>query len=172
MLIKIAKRAFIVSFSFILLLFQQWIALALFVVFLVWRSKVKKRKAMELLLKNENDANIQGRLEEFNVVGVTHINEDGTNRQDILNKCYRGDAITLKYMPTEDKPHATEVWTKFGLIGSIASYDAEKFANDLQVEEGITGRIKKLLGGTAEKPTVDCIIVVQLPLESMPIEEN
>jgi len=158
-LAQITKWILIIAFSFILLTLH-WIAFVVFVVFLVWRSNVKRKKQYESNLQKENSDYVSEHSEEFEVIGNTDLNEDGKNRQEIFMRCYRGDKVTLEYLPNEDRPHVVEVWTKFGMIGYLAPYDVAKHIDFFQSTTSPTGEIKKLTGGTAEKPDFGCIVAV------------
>ncbi|MEX1028478.1 MAG: hypothetical protein WDZ91_00355 [Paenibacillaceae bacterium] len=161
-LAQLAKWILIFCICFILLSFH-WIALVVFVVFLVWRGNVKRRMQYESTVK-ANAEFVNEHSEEFEVIGVTDINEDGKNRQDIFMRCYRGDTVTLEFQPTEDRPHVVEVWTKFGMIGYLAPYDVAKHIGFFKSTESPTGVIKKLTGGTLDKPELGCIVAIYLTL--------
>lgn len=157
-LAQIARWLFICCLCFILLS-VHWIAFVVFVVFLAWRSIVKRKIQYELNLKEAAEL-VNEHSEEFEVIGVSDYNEDGKNRQDIFMRCYRGDTVTLEYFPTEDRPHVVEVWTKFGKIGNLAPYDVAMHIDFFQSTASSTGVIKKLTGGTEEKPELGCIVAV------------
>lgn len=101
---------------------------------------------------------------EFQVVGVTFDNEDGTNRQTILRKCSDGDMIMLRRRYSKKYPNAVEVWTEFGQIGHISEYDARVIAKLMDDGKQIDARIKKLIGGTFEKPKLGCILLLKTDL--------
>ncbi len=162
-LAQITKWILILLASF-LLLDLHWIAFVLFVVFLVWRSNVKRRKQYESNIK-KNAEFVNEHSEEFEVIEVTGQNEDGKNRQDIFMRCYRGDIVTLKHLPTEGRPNVVEVWSKFGMIGFLAPYDVAKYIEFFNAAENPTGEIKKLTGGTEEKPELGCIVAVFVTLD-------
>ncbi len=158
----ITKWLLILIASF-LLLDLHYIAFVLFVVFLVWRRNVRKRKENEFSEKAHTEF-VNEHSEEFEVIGVTDQNEDGKNRQDIFIRCYRGDVVTLKHLPTEERPNVVEVWTKFGMIGYLAPYDVAQHIQFFSTAENPTGEIKKLTGGTEDKPELGCIVAVYVTL--------
>jgi hypothetical protein len=166
---QLAKWIVICCISFILLSIN-WIPFVVFVVLLVWRSNVKRRRQYESNVK-ANAEFVNEHSEEFQVIGVTDANEDGKNRQDIFIRCYRGDTVTLQFQPTEDRTHVVEVWTKFGMIGYLAPYDVAKHIEFFESTESPTGEIKKLTGGTVDKPELGCIVAVYVAL-SKPVEST
>src|SRR5690606_25120431 len=145
---------------FILLTFH-WSFFIAIVVFLVWRGNVKRKRQYESHVKARTEY-VNEHSEEFEVIGVTEPNEDGKNRQDVFIRCYRGDTITFKFRPTEDRPNVVEVWTKFGMIGYLAPYDVGRHIEFFQSTEIPTGEIKKLTGGTAQKPELGCMVSVYI----------
>lgn len=156
-------RWIIICYLSFILLSLHWIAFVMFVVFLVWRSNVKRRRKYESNVKATAEF-VNEHSEEFEVIGVADHNEDGKNRQDIFMRCYRGDTVTLQYLPAEDRPHVVEVWTKFGMIGYLAPYDVAKHIEFFQSSVSSTGVIKKLTGGTEDKPELGCIVSVYVTL--------
>jgi hypothetical protein len=161
-LVKLMKWMMI-YFVAIILMFIHWIAFAVFVLFLVWRSRVKKNRQFESPVRGTIQ-HVKDYMEEFEVVGITDLNEDGKSRQDVLIRCYRGDLVTLQYVPTESSPHRVEVWTKFGMIGYMAPYDVAKHNEFFETKESPTGVVKKMTGGTEEKPAVGCMIALDVTL--------
>jgi hypothetical protein len=161
-LAQVTRWIIICCLCFILLSFH-WIAFVAFVVFLVWRGNVKRKRQYESNLKANAEFVLED-SEEFEVMGVTDLNEDGKNRQDIFMRCYRGDTVTLQHLPIEDRPPVVEVWTKFGMIGYLAPYDVAKHVEFFQSTASSTGVIKKLTGGTEEKPELGCIVAVYVAL--------
>lgn len=153
----------IICFAGFILLSLHWIPFSVLVVFLVWRSNVKRKRKYESNVK-ANSEFVNEHSEEFEVIGVSETNEDGKNRQDIFMRCYRGDIVTLQYQPTEDRPYVVEVWTKFGMIGNLAPYDVAKHIEFFQSAESPTGVIKKLTGGTEDKSELGCIVAVYVTL--------
>jgi hypothetical protein len=137
------------------------LVLITFVILLVWRGNNKRKKQYENSLKL-NTQFLKEHAEDFEVMEVTEMNADGKNRQEIMTRCYRGDTVTLEFKPTEESPYYVEVWTKFGVIGTLAPYDVAKHIGFFRTTDNLTGEIKKLTGGTIDKPEHGCIISVYL----------
>lgn len=96
--------------------------------------------------------------DDYRVVGVTFDNPNKVNRQQILKKCNVGQDITLKRKPSKQFPDAIEVWSKYGQIGHIDADDASLLAPVLDRKKRFKVTIKKITGGTTDKPTLGCII--------------
>lgn len=97
---------------------------------------------------------------ELRVVGVSFDNDNGTSRQEILAQCQSGDTVTLKRSHSKKYPNAIEVWTKHGQIGHVSSDVAERLAPDMDSGLKVEAEIKRVTGGTEDKPTRGCIIKV------------
>lgn len=139
--------------AFILLVIH-WTLFALFIFFLAWRSWSRQRRQEALQLTEEQS---DGRIyREFELFAASGVNDDGSRRQDILEKCYRGDEVTLKYNPAPDDDNRLEVWTRFGQIGLIAPFFVEQFAAYLKSGAEIEGRIKRIVTG----PETSCVLEI------------
>ena len=100
----------------------------------------------------------------IHITGCSYPNPDDTSRQDILAACKEGDPVTLEREPTNPHdPNAVKVVTALGQIGYCPRLVAERIG-----DEELMGRwrIERLLGGTALKPTLGCMIApATLPSE-------
>jgi hypothetical protein len=98
---------------------------------------------------------------DYRVVGVSFDNPNGTNRQNLLKKCVANQEITLKRKRSKEYPNAIEVWSKVGQLGHIADDDAIDLAEIIDNGTRLTAKIKKITGGTTDKPSLGCIITIQ-----------
>ena len=98
------------------------------------------------------------------IVGVTHDNLDGTNRQAILRKLSPGDIAALVREP--QNPHDANavaiVDPQFGHFGYVPAHIVVTLAS--QLDRGMTGfaRIKEITGGTRSKRNLGCAVGVLL----------
>lgn len=81
------------------------------------------------------------------VVGVTFPNDDGSDRQEILSKCLRGDPVAFYWHDFRGAP-ACAVITDHGQIGYLRA----KLAADLDIDYGgdvyvFSGKISDVTGG-------------------------
>lgn len=143
---------FVIAF---ILLVVHWLLFALFIFFLAYRTWSRQRRAEALRLAEEdNDGRVYREFELFASGGV---NDDGVSRQQVLEKCYRGDAVTLKYNPTEDDANRVEVWTRFGQIGLIAPFFVEQHAAYFKSGNDVEGRIKRV---NTSAPETSCVLEI------------
>lgn len=98
---------------------------------------------------------------EYRVVGVSFDNPNKVNRQTLLRKCSVGQDITLKRKPSKKYPEAIEVWSKHGQLGHIDADDATELAPVLDRGKQFKVTIKKITGGSGEKPALGCIITLK-----------
>ena len=104
------------------------------------------------------------------VVGVTHDNEDGTNRQRHIRKCRKGDSLSLRHNP--ENPHdscAVEVHHERGFffatsnqIGFIRRDLAPEIVGYLDAGGRIDCEIMEVTGGTWTKPDRGVNIKIRL----------
>lgn len=83
------------------------------------------------------------------VVGVTFDNDDGTNRQDILEKIKTGDkTISLKRDPHNayDK-NAIEVHSNYGIVGFINADLAANLAAQMDSGKVVKATVEEITGG-------------------------
>lgn len=106
------------------------------------------------------------------VAGVTHINSDGKERQEIIKKFGR-KGLYLYFKREKDNPfdeNAISIWIKpKGLfsseadqIGYIKKELAPKISQRLAKGEKIEGRITEITGGKRGKPTYGVNIEIKL----------
>ena len=81
------------------------------------------------------------------VVGVTHLNDDGSDRQDILSRCLIGESVVFNWYTFRGAP-ACAVISEHGQIGHLNA----ELAADLNIDYGagnyvFTGKISDILGG-------------------------
>lgn len=121
----------------------------------------KKRKPKKSKEEIENDDLYD--YYDFVVVGTTKINENNVSRQSILQKCKRHDPIELRREKMKNYPNAIGIWTQFGRIGYIAEDENEELAEMLDDGQKIRYcHIKKLTGGTPDKPNLGCVIELEI----------
>lgn len=86
------------------------------------------------------------------IVGVTHKNEDGSHRQEIIEMHEVGDPLFLERDPlNEHDPNAIEVRNKFAeLLGYIGRRIAKELAPKLDAGVKTQCVIKKITGGYDE----------------------
>ncbi len=109
------------------------------------------------------------------VVGVTFANDDGTKRQEIIERhCRAGDELMLDSEP--ENPHADHAvavyLTKRGWFGGVKAYQIGYLSDDAgaasemfrHIEGGGGGeaRISEVTGGTRDKPTFGVNIEIAL----------
>ncbi|NKQ18460.1 HIRAN domain-containing protein [Brevibacillus laterosporus] len=59
-------------------------------------------------------------------------------------------------------PNAVEIWSKHGQIGHISEKDAAELAPLIDRGKHILAAIKKITGGTNDKPTYGCVLSLQI----------
>jgi len=98
-----------------------------------------------------------GRGESFRtrVVGVSHRNDNGSSRQEIVRGCSVGEALRLVREPENPHdPNAIRVCTRDGdQIGFLAADVAARLAPRLDAGAAAKAEIIALTGGTRDKPT-------------------
>ncbi len=109
------------------------------------------------------------------VVGVTYPNDDGTERQDVIARCNEGEQLILQH----DKENrfsevATKVLRTTGeQLGHLPDSIAWDLYDTLHENAGwsVMGVTLNLTGGTPEKPTRGCNILLVLFAEGTTNEE-
>lgn len=82
------------------------------------------------------------------VVGVTHDNDDGSNRQKILKKCRVGEELQLIHTPIPQDKNAVKVCRRNGQqIGWLSRSVAEEIAPRLRKGGKVRAQISSLTGG-------------------------
>jgi len=95
------------------------------------------------------------------IAGVTHDNDDGSSRQEILRKCTIGERLILEHFPLTDHPNAVKILKTNGeMLGWIRSYVAEGIVEFLNSGGTVRAVITELTGGTTDKKTLGCNIEV------------
>jgi len=86
------------------------------------------------------------------LVGVTFKNDDGTNRQDIIQDYSAGDVLTLDFCPTEKYPYKVEV-QGYGVdvLGCISKELSETLYEYLEDNCEFRVKILEVTGGDFEK---------------------
>lgn len=96
------------------------------------------------------------------IAGVSFMNDDGTSRQAIVKSLRPGDRLFLQHAPTPDHPEAIQVITSWGrqagYLPSGMGKDVLRWFNEYRVYVYVT----EITGGTPDKPTRGCNIVLQL----------
>jgi len=142
----------------------HWSLFLLFIILLMLYSWWKQRRFEQTRLSEEQD---EGLYREFELFDLEGKNEDGTDRQAIYEKCYRGDEVTLRYNPSPGEENRLEVWTKFGQIGLIAPHYVEQYADYFKSGVEIRGRIKRISSG----PNAFCLLEIAFPEEGSGSED-
>lgn len=89
----------------------------------------------------------------FDVAGEGQINDDGTPRQDIIGKCYPGDAVELVREPNNSyDENAVRIDYKHESIGYVNKKDAQVLAPLLDSKLAHQAIIHKLKGGVPDYP--------------------
>lgn len=98
------------------------------------------------------------------VVGVTKRNEDGTNRQEILEMCSDGDELNLERDPyNEYDENAIEVWTDFGeQIGFLKKELASELARLMDDNYLISCVISEITGNPDIGQSYGCNIIITI----------
>lgn len=96
------------------------------------------------------------------IAGVSFMNDDGTSRQAILKSLRPGDQLFLRHVPIPGHPEAIQVITykgqQVGHLPSGMGKNALKWFKEYTVYVYVT----EITGGTQDKPTRGCNIVLQL----------
>jgi hypothetical protein len=96
------------------------------------------------------------------VAGVTFQNDDGTSRQAIVKSLRPGEQLFLRHVPIPGHPEAMQVITykgqQVGHLPSGMGKNALKWFKEYTVYVYVT----EITGGTQDKPTRGCNIVLQL----------
>lgn len=97
------------------------------------------------------------------VKGESYTNPDGTKRQDVLRQCQPGENILLVREPLNkyDK-NAVAIFREkdHQQLGYASRNNAEWIARIINDGGKIKAKIKKIIGGTAEKPSLGILIDV------------
>jgi len=144
------------------LLAVHWSLFLAFVALLMLLRWMRQRKLEHSRPGEETEEGLEYR--DFELYDLEGRNEDGTDRQAIFHKCYRGDEVTVKYNPAPGKENRLEVWTRFGQIGLIAPFYAEQYAEVFKSETPARGRIKKIASGA----DASCTLEIAFPVEEAP----
>jgi hypothetical protein len=104
------------------------------------------------------------------VAGVSHRNDDGTQRQRIIKRCQVHEQLVLEHDPrNRHDPNAVRVCRLHGeQLGFLKADLAPDVVNRLARGFTITAFIVNLTGGTEEAPTRGVNIVVVTAAESVP----
>jgi hypothetical protein len=101
------------------------------------------------------------------VVGVTHRNRDGSNRQEIIKRCEPDERLLLEHEEDNPKdPNAVRVCRRNGeQLGYLASDLVKRIVNEMERGCRHVAYITDLTGGESDKPTrgVNLLIVVAEP---------
>lgn len=98
------------------------------------------------------------------LVGVTYANDDGTNRQEILERMKDDDCegMVLEFLHEYDNPKEKNAiavynkdWEKIGYLNRPLARDVAPMMDDGHPVYGI---LVKITGGTPSKPTYGCNI--------------
>lgn len=125
----------------------------------------KKKKAAKSAPRKAKQMSQDEPLEiiETRVAGVSFNNDDGTSRQEILKRCTTGESIRLIHAPMPGHEFAVKVLRENGeQLGYIPSEDAEDVESWVNSANKVTAKIKKITGGTQDKPTVGCVIEIRI----------
>ncbi|HEY2783958.1 MAG TPA: HIRAN domain-containing protein, partial [Fimbriiglobus sp.] len=88
------------------------------------------------------------------VAGVTFSNDDGSERQEIIQRCSVGEQLTLRHDAYNAySMFATQVLRSNGeQLGHAPEYLAERICIELEEGYNPTGILKNITGGTWDKP--------------------
>lgn len=97
------------------------------------------------------------------VVGVTHNNDDGVNRQSILDECKIDDTLILTHTPIEQDFNAVKVTRCNGeQLGYLSAEVAEEISPLLDRGMNIGATILDITGGYSEKRNRGCNIMLDI----------
>ncbi len=144
------------------LLIVHWSLFLLYIILLALFRKYRQHRREQARPGEEEEQGVEYR--DFELYDLEGQNEDGTDRQAIFNKCYRGDEVTVKYNPAPGHENRLEVWTKFGQIGLIAPFYAEQYADTFKSDTPARGRIKKISSGA----DAYCTLEIAFPVDEEP----
>ena len=95
------------------------------------------------------------------VMGVTHKNDDGTSRQELLGLCSEGDELYLyRDEYNEYDPNAIQVDSPDGQVGFLSRTIAKKLAPLMDDGDDLYCEITNITGGEYDKPTLGCNIKI------------
>ena len=89
------------------------------------------------------------------VAGVTFPNDDGSERQEIIGRCWVGEGLILR-RDTENRfsSDATQVLrASCEQLGHVPEYLAERICHELEAGYKVAGIITDLTGGSWDRPT-------------------
>lgn len=96
------------------------------------------------------------------IAGVSFMNDDGTSRQAILKSLRPGEQLFLRHVPIPGHPEAMQVITYQGRqVGHLSSEMAPKVLKWFK-NYAVYVYVTEITGGTRDKPTRGCNIVLQL----------
>lgn len=148
----VKRGDFMECFAGTLLLF-----LICFVIIYAKRSKPRIRS----IYVEHNDDDEPGIIH-TKVAGVSFNNDDGTSRQAIVRSLRPGEQLFLRHVPIPGHPEAMQVITykgqQVGHLPSGMGKNALKWFKEYTVYVYVT----EITGGTQDKPTRGCNIVLQL----------
>lgn len=127
-----------------------------------------KSRAIESTKLNQSTKNIEHKISEFKISGVTF-----ENRQSLLKQCAPNQAITIKWDKDNQYSktgHALAIYTYLNNNLEHIGYVPNQYVDEIfkQYETDFTnnesfklnGKIKKITGGTFDKPTMGCIVTI------------
>lgn len=140
-----------------------YILLAL-LIYWIYRIRKKKKAQKPKAAHHKMQADDEPlELIETRVAGVTFENDNGTSRQEILQRCTPGETIVLEHWPMPEDEYAVKVLRENGeQLGYIPREDAEDVADWLNSANSVTAKIKKITGDIKDKPTIGCIIEIRV----------
>ena len=102
---------------------------------------------------------------ETNIAGITHQNDDGSSRREILKKCKIGEELTLAHTPIRQDKNAVKVTRDTGeQIGWLHDFVAEEIAPMLDNGRLVTAEIVELgtFATVSEKRSPKCRILLTI----------
>ncbi|MBI4188424.1 MAG: HIRAN domain-containing protein [Chloroflexi bacterium] len=97
------------------------------------------------------------------VVGVTFNNDDGTSRQEILQKCSPGEGLILSHAPIPEDKNAVKVSRATGeQVGWLSRWNAQEIAPILKRGQEVVAEIAAITGGGDEQ-SLGCTIIIAKP---------
>jgi hypothetical protein len=145
--------------------FMQWMFVLALVIALglgVWIGFSIAHNSQPKAVREEPTDNIFADGIVLQVVGESHSNPDGTERQIIISKLKAGEMVRLVREPGNPyDPHAIRVDTPGGTLGYIARETAKDMASRMDSGMRCEACISTIAGGTADKPNRGVWLSVQ-----------
>ncbi len=118
-------------------------------------EKEKEQEERKPIREEEYQRRMRLRHSFAKVAGVTFPNDDGSERQEIIGRCDRGDELILRHDAyNEFSMFAVQVLRTDGeQLGHVPEYLAERIYNAIEDGYRVAGVLSEITGGAWDKPT-------------------